>query len=206
MLYETFNMPPGAPGNSFFTKCLIHVNAVSRCRIDELRSLDGIIPSFLTSESHMYSTCLSLWLDSSSRVKSYGQLMSIYNVINRSKKFFFDITTSRCAKRGICDGVCERRKMVQNYQKCQSVLVFSAWLESLNQVSENDRTTFDKLQNVLFHVIKSDFSYDVRVRQGSRLPSNPQILRDIIDDSRMRRVCARFHWYLPPIITGLSSR
>ena len=37
--------------------------------------------------------------------------------------------------------------------------MFSARLKSLNQVSEIARAAFVKLQNVIFHVVKSDFSY-----------------------------------------------
>ena len=37
-ILQCSNMPPGAPGNSFFTNCLIHVNAVSNYRILGLAS------------------------------------------------------------------------------------------------------------------------------------------------------------------------
>ena len=36
-------MPPGTPGSSFSTICLIHLDAVDRYRIDELRSSDSIM-------------------------------------------------------------------------------------------------------------------------------------------------------------------
>ena len=164
------------------------------------------MPCLLTCDYHMCSTCLSLWLDSSSRIKFYGQLVSIYNVINRLKKSAFRYDNFSMRQTWYLSWRPWTSEIVENHKKCQSVLVFSAWLESLNQVSENDRTTFDKLQNVLFHVVRSDFSYDVCVRQGSGLPSNPQILWKALDYPQMPRVCARFHWYIPPIITGFSSR
>ena len=132
----SFNMHLSAPGNSFFTNCLIYENAVSRNRIDELRSSDGIMPYLLTFDSHMCSTYLSLWLDSSSWITFCGQLIIDW------KSQLVDTTTSWCTERDICDGVCKRRKIVENHQKCQSVLVFSARLELLSQVSENDRITF----------------------------------------------------------------
>ena len=73
----------------FLSTWLIHLDTVSRYRIDELRSSDGIMPCLLTYDSHMCSTCLSLWLDSSSRIKFCGQLIYVCNVINWLKKSAF---------------------------------------------------------------------------------------------------------------------
>ena len=44
----------------FLSTWLIHLDTVSRYRIDELRSSDGIMPCLLTSDSRICSTCLSL--------------------------------------------------------------------------------------------------------------------------------------------------
>ena len=79
--------------------------------------------------------------------------------------------------------ICEIKHfgIVQNRPKSHPPAMLSAWLESLNQVSENARATFIKLQSVIFHMIKSDFLYVVCVWQGSGLPSNSQISWDSLN-------------------------
>ena len=53
-----------------------------------------------------------------------------------------------------------------------------------------------EIQSVIFHVMKSKFSYGVCVWQGSGFASNSEIIWDSRNDFQIPRVSPRFHRYL----------
>ena len=136
------NMPPGAPGSFVFTTVLIDSNVVDFTGYVGLAML-GLRTVLCTVSFRL----IIVPTRHECRASRFSRSASPY---------------VRCLRRG--DGPDESdhetSEIVQNRPESHPPAMFSAQLESLNQVSGNAHTGFPILQDQIFHVVKSDFSHD----------------------------------------------
>ena len=141
----------------FFHTCLITWMLSSTYRIDEQSSSDGIMYCLICCSFLLWFDFDLTWVHESSSV--YACWESRASPLDWRRPFF-DATTSRGAIHDFGNVVHNRRKIVENRQnrpESPAGLIFSARLESLNQVRVTPCAASRKLQRQTFHVVKEFF-------------------------------------------------
>ena len=135
-------MPPGAPGSFVFTTVLIGLNVVDFTGYVGLAMLG--LRTVLCTVSFRFIIVLTRH---ECRASRFSRSVNPY---------------LRCLRRGggPDESDVETSEIVQNRPESHPPAMFSARLESLNQVSGNPHTDFPILQDQIFHVVQKYFSSD----------------------------------------------